>query len=113
MKEIASAPEFSDNKELIINTKNVVETNYIVVSSQLTKHVYLLLKLRNVFWVVPKDDALAGKFLPLTSTRTRARCVPLGLATRRYANLTVRTLPNYKVSMQEVRWSAMRRMVRV
>lgn len=52
MEQVSSPSKFRYYEKFIIDAKDVVKPNDIVMSSQLSQHVNLLLQLRNVLGIV-------------------------------------------------------------
>lgn len=107
VKKVTTTSQLGYYEEFIVDAKNVVKANDIVVATQFAQDVNLLLQLGNVLGVVPEHDALAGKLfsLPRSPAATVGRpagIVALGLTTGRNADLTVGTLTNDQVAVQEV-----------
>mmetsp|Transcript_38344 Transcript_38344/g.114796 ORF Transcript_38344/g.114796 Transcript_38344/m.114796 type:complete len:207 (+) Transcript_38344:804-1424(+) len=124
MEQVATPPQLSDDKKLIVDAEHVIEPNDILVSPQFPQDVHLLLELRDVLRVVPKDNTLAGKLLAFARAATTIAATPsstslprptatagvaLGLAAGGNAYLAIGPLPNDKVSMEQVCWPSVGR----
>lgn len=107
VEQITSSSELRYYEKLIVNTKDIVQPNHIVVATEFTKNIYLLLQLGNVLRIIPEHDTLAGKLLSLSRTSGTSRHVPLRFSTRRDADLSIGSLPDDKVAMEQVRGTAL------
>mmetsp|Transcript_4416 Transcript_4416/g.9237 ORF Transcript_4416/g.9237 Transcript_4416/m.9237 type:complete len:277 (-) Transcript_4416:614-1444(-) len=100
VKEIPAPSQLRYYKELVVHTKDVVQTDDVVVSPELPENIDFLLELGNVLWVVPEHDALAGKLFSLpASVGTQ---MPLGLSPGGDADLSVGTFSNDQISVQQI-----------
>ena len=106
VKQVTTASQLCYYKEFIVDAKNVVQTNDVVVSSQLAQDIDFFLQLGNVLWIVAKHDALAGKLFPLSRS---TGLVSFRFTPGRDADLTVGALANDQVSVKEIGRSALRR----
>ena len=100
VEQVTPSSQLRYYKELIIDTKDVVESNDIVVAPQFAQDIHLLLQLGNVLWVVSQHDALAGKFLSLSRPMSSRGHVSLGFSARSNANLAVGPLSNDQIAVE-------------
>mmetsp|Transcript_8249 Transcript_8249/g.20302 ORF Transcript_8249/g.20302 Transcript_8249/m.20302 type:complete len:289 (-) Transcript_8249:526-1392(-) len=109
VKEISAPSQLRYYKELVVHTKDIVQTNDVVVSPELPENIDFLLELGNVLWVVPEHDALAGKLFSLpASVGTQ---MPLGLSPGGNADLSIGTFSNDQISVQQIGGSPLGRLV--
>jgi len=99
MEQIPSTSQFSYYKQFVVDTKDVVQANDVVVSPQFSQDIDFFLKLGNVLGVVAQHDTLAGKLFPLARS---IRSVSLGFTATGDTDLSVGTLANDQVSVQEI-----------
>ena len=102
VKQITATAQFGYNEEFIVHAKDVVQPNNILVPSQFSQNIHFFLQLGNVLVIVPQQDTLAGKLLALAS----AVYVAFWFTSTCNTNLTVRSLADYQVSVQEIGGSA-------
>ena len=67
VEQIATTTQFRNDKQFVIHTKDIVQSNNVVVPSKLSQHIYFLLQLANVLVIITQQDALAGKLFALTA----------------------------------------------
>lgn len=96
VKEITTTPKFGYYKEFIVDTEHIVESNNVLVPTDLSKDVDFLLQLCNVLWIIAEHDALASILLSLSRPST----VAFRLSTRCNTDLAIGALANHKISMK-------------
>lgn len=107
VKQVTATSQLGYYKQLIVDAKDIVQSNDIVMSSQLSQDIDFLLQLGNVLGVIPQHDTLAGKLFPFA--RSVAGRVSLRFAPGGNADLSVTALANDQVAVQEVGGSTLGR----
>lgn len=101
MEQVTPSSQLRYYKEFIVDTKDIVQPNHVVVASQFAKNVNFFLELGNVLGVVSEHDTLARKFLSFSGSPA-SRHVPLGFSAGRDAHLAVGTFSDHEIAMEEV-----------
>lgn len=109
VKQIPAPSKLCYYEQLIVHTKDVVQTNDIVVSPKFPENINFLLELGNVLGVVSEHDTLAGKLFSLTASIGAQ--MPLGLSPGGNADLSVGSLSNDQISVQQIGGSPLLRLV--
>lgn len=107
VEQIPASSQLRYYKELVVDTKDVVQSNDIVVAPQFPEDVDFLLQLGDVLGVVPEHDALAGKLLSLSGP-SASRHVSLGLSAGGDADLSVGSFPNDQIAVEQVGGTSLR-----
>ena len=106
VKQVSSTSQLGYYEQLIVDTKDIIQSNDIVVPSQFSQDIDFFLQLGNVLGVIAEHNTLASKLFPLS--RAVAGRVSLRFAPRGNAHLTIAALANDQVTVQEIRRSALR-----
>jgi hypothetical protein len=53
VEQVSTPTEFSDYKEFVVYTEDIVEPDNVIMPTEFTKHVDLFLKFRDVLRIVP------------------------------------------------------------
>ena len=107
VKQVATTSQLGYYKEFIVDTKDVVQSNDIVVPAKFAQDIDFLLQLGNVLGVVAEHDTLAGKLFPLAGPV--GGLVSLRFAAGRNADLSVAALANDQVAVQQIGGSTLGR----
>jgi len=98
VKQVTTASQFGYYKEFVVDTKDIVQTNDIVMSTKLAQDIDFFLQLGNVLWIIAEHDTLARKLFSFATAR--GGCVSFGFPATGNADLSVRALSNDQVSVQ-------------
>lgn len=99
MEQVPSTSQFRYYKQLIVDTKDIVQTNDIVMSPQFAQDIDFFLQLGNVLWIIAQHDTLAGKLFSFSRAMGRGIGVSFWFTSRGNADLSVGALSNDQVSV--------------
>ena len=106
MKQVTATTQLRYYKELVVDTKDVIKPNDVIMSPKLTQDIDLLLQLGDVLGVIAQHDAFAGELFPFTRATI---LMSFWFTPRGNTDLTVGSLSNNQVSVQKIGWPTLRR----